>query len=175
MADSIRVGAHSCVIDPKDKDAGPQVGSRYKRMFPGLSPCEADEAATIGLGRADSRMDASLETRRMPAGFAVLGQLVAHDITADRSFLAHHAAAGEIRNFGAPRLLDDQEAEARSNGEHLGPVGYRIVAEVLLGRLDADPDSYRSADSGWRPTLPSAEQDRFKMADLLLFATEPPA
>ena len=26
MADSIRAGAHGCVINPKDKDAGPQIG-----------------------------------------------------------------------------------------------------------------------------------------------------
>ncbi len=28
------------------------------------------------------------------------------------------------------------------NGEHLGPVGGRIVAETLLGLLRADPQSY---------------------------------
>ena len=54
MAESIRVGAHSCVINPKDKDAGPQVGDEYGRMFPGLAPCEVDKAAMIDL-RASSR------------------------------------------------------------------------------------------------------------------------
>jgi len=49
-------------------------------------------------------------------------------------------------------------------------VGGRIVAEVLLGLLDADPDSYRSAEPNWRPTLPSAEPERFTMVDLLVFA-----
>jgi hypothetical protein len=66
-----------------------------------------------------------------------------------------------------------KEAEVRSGGQHLGPVGGRIVAEVLLGLLDADPGSYRSADPGWHPTVPSAEPGRFTMADLLVFATEP--
>jgi hypothetical protein len=42
-----------------------------------------------------------------------------------------------------------------------------------VGLLDADTGSYGSADLGWSPTPPSAEQDRFTMADLLLFATEP--
>ncbi|MGW3413117.1 hypothetical protein [Streptomyces sp. NPDC000888] len=41
-----------------------------------------------------------------------------------------------------------KEAEVRS----LGPVGSRIVAEVLIGLLDADPSSYRSVFPRWRPT-----------------------
>jgi len=45
MAESIRVGAHSCVINPKDKDAGPRAGDKYGLMFPGLAPCEVDEDA----------------------------------------------------------------------------------------------------------------------------------
>jgi hypothetical protein len=63
-----------------------------------------------------------------------------------------------------------KEAEVRADGEHLGEVGGRIVVEVLLGLLDADPGSYRSADPGWRPTLPGANPGEFTMADLLVFA-----
>src|SRR3954470_14803608 len=110
MATDVIVGAHSCVINLEVKDTGAQVGDKYGSMFPGLSPCEVDETMMIGLGRAASRMDATLpvvdeglENRRIPAGFAILGQFVAQDITVGRSLLAHHAAAGEIRNFRAPR------------------------------------------------------------------------
>lgn len=63
-----------------------------------------------------------------------------------------------------------KEAEMRAGGEHLGPVGSRIVAEVLLGLLDADPGSYRRAEPGWRPTLPAANSGEFAMSDLLGFA-----
>ena len=63
-----------------------------------------------------------------------------------------------------------KEAEVRTDGERLGPVGGRIVAEVLLGIVDGDPDSFRAADPGWRPTLPAAEPGRFTLADLLGFA-----
>jgi hypothetical protein len=59
---------------------------------------------------------------------------------------------------------------ARAGGEHLGPVGGRIVAEVLLGLLEADPGSYMNAEPGWRPTMPSAEPGEFGMADLVVFA-----
>jgi len=63
-----------------------------------------------------------------------------------------------------------KEAEVRAGGEYLGPVGGRIVAEVLLGLLDADPGSYRRAEPGWRPTLPTSVPGSFTMADLLLCA-----
>jgi len=63
-----------------------------------------------------------------------------------------------------------KEAEVRAGGEHLGEVGGRIVAEVLLGLLDADPGSYKSAEPGWRPTLPGANPGEFTMTDLRVFA-----
>src|SRR5436190_2025020 len=47
-----------------------------------------------------------------------------------------------------------KEAEAREDGERLGPVGSLIVGEVLLGIVDGDPESFRSVDPSWRPTLP---------------------
>ncbi len=58
----------------------------------------------------------------------------------------------------------------RHNGEWLGEVGGRIVAEVLLGLIDLDPTSYRNAESEWTPTLPSAQEGNFTMADFLRFA-----
>ena len=63
-----------------------------------------------------------------------------------------------------------REAEVRNDGLHLGDVGGRIVAEVLLGLLDGDPTSYRNAETGWVPTLPGAREGEFGIADLLNFA-----
>ena len=63
-----------------------------------------------------------------------------------------------------------REAEVRHGGERLGEVGGRIVAEVLLGLIDGDPNSYRNAGTEWRPELPGARSDQFNMADLLRFA-----
>jgi Animal haem peroxidase len=59
------------------------------------------------------------------------------------------------------------ESASRGRGERLGPTGGRIVAEVLIGILDADRGSYRANDPGWTPTLP-AREDRFGLTDLLL-------
>jgi hypothetical protein len=65
-----------------------------------------------------------------------------------------------------------KEAERRGGGERLGPVGGRLVGEVLVGIVDADGESYRVVDPGWRPTLPAAQAGRFGLADLLAFSTE---
>jgi len=60
-----------------------------------------------------------------------------------------------------------KEAEAREDGERLGPLGSLIVGEVLLGIVDGDPESFRSVDPTWRPTL-SGRSDRFRLSDLLV-------
>jgi hypothetical protein len=44
-----------------------------------------------------------------------------------------------------------REAFVRTSGHRLGPVGGRIVAEVLVGLIDRDPDSVRKAEPAWRP------------------------
>jgi hypothetical protein len=63
-----------------------------------------------------------------------------------------------------------REAAVRGGGDRLGPVGGTIVAEVLLGIVDADPASQRAVQPDWRPTLPAADPARFGLADLLDFA-----
>lgn len=62
-----------------------------------------------------------------------------------------------------------KEAEVLADGRHLGPVGSRLVAEVLIGLLDADPTSYRSAFPAWQPTL-GRREGSFGIADLLRVA-----
>jgi hypothetical protein len=62
-----------------------------------------------------------------------------------------------------------REAQVKGNGEHLGPVGGRIVAEVLVGLLDGDPQSYLSQKPTWKPFLPTATAGDFTMKDLVRF------
>jgi hypothetical protein len=64
-----------------------------------------------------------------------------------------------------------REAEVHADGEHLGPIGGRIVAEVLVGLLEGDPQSYLHQKPGWRPSLPSATAGDFTMEDLVRFAS----
>jgi len=63
-----------------------------------------------------------------------------------------------------------REAAVLGKGERLGRVGGRIVAEVLVGLLAGDPQSYLSRKPAWTPILPSAKKDDFTMPDLVRFA-----
>jgi hypothetical protein len=57
------------------------------------------------------------------------------------------------------------------NGERLGPVGGRIMAEVLVGLLQRDQNSYLYLDPSWKPSLPSVlGPGKFTFVDLLKFA-----
>jgi hypothetical protein len=54
------------------------------------------------------------------------------------------------------------------DGKRLGPVGGRIVAEVFIGLLEGDRQSYLRQDPEWQPTL--GNNGKFTMVDLLKFA-----
>jgi hypothetical protein len=56
-------------------------------------------------------------------------------------------------------------------GNTLGPVGGRIVAEVLLGLLELDPHSWINQDPTWRPAVGTSSEGRLTLGDLLSFAT----
>jgi hypothetical protein len=64
------------------------------------------------------------------------------------------------------------ESDVMEDGLHLGPVGGRIVAEVILGILQTDPASYLFSNPNWTPTLPAkySGTGQFRMIDLLAFA-----
>src|SRR5437764_15152011 len=58
-------------------------------------------------------------------------------------------------------------------GAHLGPVGGRIVAEVLIGLLYGDPFSFLNVEPNWTPTLPRRDGSNhgpYTLADLVKFA-----
>ncbi len=60
------------------------------------------------------------------------------------------------------------EAAVLGEGQHLGPVGSTIVAEVLVGLIRRSPDSILESD--WEPNLPSVQPGTFTLPDLLRFA-----
>jgi hypothetical protein len=63
-----------------------------------------------------------------------------------------------------------KEAQVRRNGEGLGPVGSRIVAEVFVGLVHGDHESYLwKKGKDWKPELPSKVPGTFTMTDLLQF------
>ena len=66
-----------------------------------------------------------------------------------------------------------KEAEVMEGGLHLGPVGGRMVGEVIIGLLQLDRYSFLSVDPQWRPTLPTRSGEvtgDFRMVDFLTFA-----
>lgn len=65
-----------------------------------------------------------------------------------------------------------KEAELLSNGERLGPLGGRIVAEVIIGMLMGDRQSFLNANPNWRPELVNSK-GQFTIVDLLTFAGAP--
>lgn len=92
-------------------------------------------------------------------------------------------ASGSIEEIIVQHGFDQQtplwfyllkEAEVRENGERLGETGSRILAEVFVGLLQGDPDSFLSND--WNPaldnTVPKQNENTFTMADMLLFVND---
>ena len=69
-----------------------------------------------------------------------------------------------------------KEAELMESGLHLGPVGGRLVGEVVIGLLQSDPNSYLRQEPDWTPVLPSSSgRGAFRMVDFLRFARVEPA
>ena len=239
------MSARDHCLAPERVDA-PIYGGRYRPLFEDLPPLRVDERALHALGRPGGPCDLGVDfagdaDSNVASVWPFFGQFIAHDITADRSPLAHRSDPARIRNFRVPkanlegvygagpvgspylyrkddpaklllspsgndvprnqegialvgdprndvhlyvsqmqvafidlhnRLVDRlwlyilKEAEVLHDGDRLGPVGGRIVGEVFVGIIDGDPESFRSVDPGWSPTLP-ARDGAFGLADIL--------
>jgi hypothetical protein len=99
----------------------------------------------------------------LPSGEAIAREMGVEPLTREEAGLGPFGWEGETPLW----LYILREADVRGGGDRLGEVGGRLVAEVLLGLLDADPESYRALDPQWQPTLPAAGE-RFTVLDLLL-------
>ena len=83
----------------------------------------------------------------LPSGEAVARHIGAQALTAEQVGLGAAGYRGETPLW----YYILREADVTASGSRLGPVGGRIVAEVMVGLLDRDPTSVRSAEPGWRP------------------------
>ena len=101
----------------------------------------------------------------LPSGERVAASIGAAPLTPDEVGLAEWGWTVETPLW----LYVLREAAVRHDGERLGEVGATIVAEVLVGIIAADPESYLALAPDWMPTLP-ARGPRFALADLLLAA-----
>jgi Animal haem peroxidase len=99
----------------------------------------------------------------LPSGESVARLIGAELLTRDQVGIAALGWSGETPLW----LYILREAAVRHDGDRLGDVGSRIVAEVLIGIVAADPESYLALDPSWTPTLPS-HGERFGLRDLLV-------
>jgi Animal haem peroxidase len=65
-----------------------------------------------------------------------------------------------------------KEAQLRGRGQRLDGVGSRILAEVFVGMLQADKESFLNQQPAWTPTLPASNPGNFTMPDLLRFVND---
>jgi hypothetical protein len=106
---------------------------------------------------------------RLPSGQQVAQAMKGRPLTAPELRLG-----GTVTNRVRSTLEEEtplwfyilREADRATDGKHLGPVGGRIVAEVLVGLVAGDPTSYLSRDPAWRPKDLGTDGD-FRMADLV--------
>lgn len=117
----------------------------------------------------------------LPTGQAVANELGAQVLTPTE---ISHVNSSELPVFATHPVFKHRtplwyyilkEAEVQENGERLGTVGSRIVAEVFLGLLRADRTSYFNAPTGmWTPTLPALANGTsagdFRIEDLIAYA-----
>jgi hypothetical protein len=162
------------LFDLKDPDVTPQ---RARAIDPLLSP---DLLDLPFMNSDDWR--GSLASRNLVRGYRLdlpSGQAVARAMDVE-------VLSNEALGFDEILATHDQhpdteaplwyyvlaEAKVTSGGERLGPVGSHIVAETLVGLLNADPSLFLTVQPGWTPTLPAPNsgQDDFSVADLLEFA-----
>ncbi len=92
----------------------------------------------------------------LPSGEAVAARMSETPLTRDEVGAADAGWPGQTPLW----YYILREADVRCGGRQLGPVGGRIVAEVLVGLLDLDPESVRHAPPDWQPIA--------SLADLLL-------
>ena len=83
----------------------------------------------------------------LPSGEAVARHIGIAPLTAEQVGLASTGWQGETPLW----YYILREAEACTEGHRLGPVGGRIVTEVLVGLIDADATSFRQNGRAWRP------------------------
>ena len=101
----------------------------------------------------------------LPSGEAIAIALGAEPLTREEVGLADHGWTADTPLW----YYVLREADVQQQGDRLGQVGGTIVGEVLVGIIDADPESYRALDREWHPTLPTASpsQRGYGIGDLV--------
>jgi hypothetical protein len=83
----------------------------------------------------------------LPSGEAVARHMGFAPLTAEQVGIASTGWQGETPLW----YYILREADTCAGGYRLGPIGSRIVANVFVGLMDADPTSFRQKSRDWRP------------------------
>jgi hypothetical protein len=105
----------------------------------------------------------------LPSGQSVADLLKVPVLTPEQVRQGPHAAALQAGNLDTQTPLWYyilKEAEVFTNGQRLGPVGSRLLAETFVGLILGSRNSVL-VDKYWRPSLPSLRPGQFTMVDML--------
>jgi hypothetical protein len=133
--------------------------------LPGMTPGEPNDLAVRNLLRG-SRLG-------LPTGQQVAEIMSLDKLTPDQIATGGDGEVARAHGFDQQTPLWYyilKEAEVLAGGRHLGPVGSRIVAEVFVGLLEGDKNSFLAKKKDFMPTLPGATPGTFTIADLIRFA-----
>jgi len=83
----------------------------------------------------------------LPSGEAVARHIGVTPLTTEQIGIASTGWQGETPLW----YYILREADVCAGGHRLGPIGGRIVAEVLIGLIDSDATSFRRKSRDWRP------------------------
>jgi len=111
----------------------------------------------------------------LPSGQAIAETIGVPALTAEQVREGRHETILRDRGFDTQTPLWYyilKEAEVLHNGERLGPVGSRLLAETFVGLIESSQISILSGERTWQPTLPSQQPGQFTMVDLLLFVND---
>jgi hypothetical protein len=107
-------------------------------------------------------------TWRVPSGQAIAAAMGV-PLLGDAELIELHAADPSFVRSTPLWYYVLKEAEMFASGRHLGPVGGRIIAEVIVGLLQLDPESYMTLEPDFIPTI-GGVGPHFSMVDFLGFA-----
>jgi Animal haem peroxidase len=135
---------------------GRLVGSLIQLPVAITGECEVDEYHSLAVRDLERGEGVGL-----PSGEALARHLGETPLTRDEVGIARTNWQGETPLW----YYILRESDVRAGGHRLGPVGGRIVGDVLVGLLDSDPLSWRTIDPDWKPAYA-------ELAALLRFGAE---
>jgi hypothetical protein len=141
----------------------PASTAKPEQLFAGIDPAEAQVLAVRNLLRG--------RALGLPSGQAVANAMGVTQVLSEDELYGDlqlsDATRADLAGQAPLWFYVLREAELRAESAGLAPVGGRIVAEVLIGLLAADPLSYLGVWPTWKPTLQGRQPDTYTLTDVV--------